>query len=266
MAIEVGADLWHMHSVEWATQSFKPEEMPAAFWLQPKADSWTNVNKYGKRFRDESFSFAHSKRRPDIFNYSENIKGDADFPNSNWFLVFDEKVRQAGPIVLTERWKGAPRFITYNDSREIYTWSNDNRPEIERGWVKTADSIGGLARIIGVDPPELQRTISNYNQYCVQRLDTEYKRIPDTLVPVDTPPYYAMECVMGIINTQGGPKRNSKSQVVGALGGNPIPRLYAGGEFGSIWNILYPGGCNLSECIVSGLISSRNAMSEARWE
>ena len=75
-----------------------------------------------------------------------------------------------------------------------------------------------------------------------------------------------MECVLGIINTQGGPRRNAQGQVVRALDGLPIPRLYAGGEFGSIWNFLYPGAANLSECIVSGLISGRNAAGETPWE
>ena len=48
--------------------------------------------------------------------------------------------------------------------------------------------------------------------------------------------------------------------------GSPIPRLYSGGEFGSIWGFLYPGACNLPECIVSGIISGENAAKEVPWD
>jgi len=92
-----------------------------------------------------------------------------------------------------------------------------------------------------------------------------FHRNPDSLVPIDNSPYYAVECVVTICNTQGGPRRNVKSQVVSAYDGSPIPRLYAGGEFGSIFSLLYPGACNLSECIVSGLISGQNAAKETSW-
>ncbi len=267
MAVAVGADLWHMNAIEWATQGFKPDEIPAAFWLQPKAQSWININKYGRRFRDESTSLVHAKSRLPVFDFTtDSATGEVDWPNSTWYLVFDEKVRQAGPVVLTERSIGSPPFITYNSSREIYTWSRDNSAEISRNWIRKADSVSGLAAEIGVAPAALQETVDKYNGYCRAALDPEYGRQPETLVPVDTPPYYALECVVGIVNTQGGPRRNARSQAVSALDGSAIPRLYAGGEFGSIWGFLYPGACNLSECIVSGLLCGRHAVAEAPWD
>jgi len=60
-------------------------------------------------------------------------------------------------------------------------------------------------------------------------------------------------------NTQGGPRRNSKAQVLRA-DGFPIPRLYSAGELGSIYGMLYPGsGGNLAECIAFGRIAGENA-------
>jgi len=81
------------------------------------------------------------------------------------------------------------------------------------------------------------------------------------LTPIDVPPYYSMDCTVGIINTQGGPRRNAKGQVMDPYG-EAIPRLYAAGECGSVYGFLYPGGCNLPECIVSGVIAGRNAVAE----
>ncbi len=267
MVSAVGADLWHMNAIEWATQGFKPDEIPAAFWLQPKGQSWINVNRYGRRFRDESTSLVHAKSHLPIFDFTvDNTTGEIDWPNSTWYLVFDEKVKKAGPVVLTERSRGSPPFVTYNSAREIYTWSQDNSAEISRNWIRKADSLYKLANEIEVAPAALQETIDNYNEYCRAASDPKYHRKPETLVPIDTSPYYALECVVGIINTQGGPRRNANSQVVSALDGSPISRLYAGGEFGSIFGFLYPGACNLSECIVSGLLSGRHAVAEVPWD
>jgi succinate dehydrogenase/fumarate reductase flavoprotein subunit len=79
--------------------------------------------------------------------------------------------------------------------------------------------------------------------------------------PIDTPPYYAIECAVNVVNTQGGPRRNAKCQVMNPYGSS-IPRLYAGGEFGSIWGFLYPGAGNLPECLISGIIAGRQALAE----
>jgi succinate dehydrogenase/fumarate reductase flavoprotein subunit len=267
MAIDVGADLWHMNGIEYSTHAFKADAFPCAFWLQPKGRSWIHVNRSGRRFHGESdLNYGHTKKFVHIFDFIETPSWTiADWPNSPWYMIFDEKVRQAGPICLTERLSGASPFITYNSARELYTWSSGNHAEIESHWIKKAAGVAELADQINVDAAGLQETIIRYNGSCASGLDGEFGRAPESLVAIDTPPYYAIECCMGIINTQGGPRRNAKSQILGAYDGSPIPRLYGGGEFGSLWSFLYPGGMNLVECITSGVICGRNAVAEDFW-
>lgn len=66
-------------------------------------------------------------------------------------------------------------------------------------------------------------------------------------------------------NTQGGPKKNARAQVVDS-NDRPIPRLYAVGELGSIYGFLYPTtGGNLCEMIVFGRIAGQNAVREEPW-
>jgi succinate dehydrogenase/fumarate reductase flavoprotein subunit len=268
MAMDVGADLWHMNGIEYSTHAFKADEFPCAFWLQPKARSWIHVNRSGKRFHGESdLNYGHTKKFVHIFDFIDTpMWAIADWPNAPWYMIFDNKVRQAGPICLTERLSGASPFITYNSSRELYKWSSDNQVEIDRHWIKKGASVAELAAQIHVDAAGLQETISRYNGYCASSLDEEFERAPESLVALDAPPYYAIQCCMGIINTQGGPKRNAKSQILGAYDGSAIPRLYGGGEFGSLWSFLYPGGMNLVECITSGVICGRHAMQEDVWD
>ena len=77
-------------------------------------------------------------------------------------------------------------------------------------------------------------------------------------------PYYAVELSPSMINTQGGPRRNEKAEVL-KPDGTPIPRLYSAGELGSIYSYLYQGTGNIGECLVFGRIAGRNAAAEARW-
>ena len=67
-----------------------------------------------------------------------------------------------------------------------------------------------------------------------------------------------------LINTQGGPRRNAKGQIL-QPNGSPIPRLYSAGELGSIYSFLYQGGGNIGECMAFGRISGRNAAAERHW-
>ena len=84
------------------------------------------------------------------------------------------------------------------------------------------------------------------------------------LAPIAQPPFYAIEISPCFINTQGGPRRNEKGQIV-RPDGNPIRRLYSAGELGSIFGYLYQGGGNLGECMAFGRISGRNAAAEKPW-
>ena len=45
-----------------------------------------------------------------------------------------------------------------------------------------------------------------------------------------------------------------------------IPGLYACGEMGSFFGMLYNGGGNLSESMAMGRIAGRNAAAEEPWE
>jgi len=72
---------------------------------------------------------------------------------------------------------------------------------------------------------------------------------------------YAAEFVPAFANTQGGPRRNAKAQVLDT-NRKPIPRLYSGGELGAIYSWGYQDGGNILECIVFGHIAGEQVASE----
>jgi succinate dehydrogenase/fumarate reductase flavoprotein subunit len=250
MAQEVGADLWHMSGVSCGIGYKFPEyDMPIGIGI--RTPEYIYVDQNGKRFIDEAGTDMHAM----AFEFSHLDHKTLTYPRIPAYLIFDESTRESGPLI--SRCPGA--IIDY------YQWSKDNRAEIERGWIKTEKTIRDLAPRIGLRPEVLQETVSRYNMYCIGGYDPEFGRRQETLRPIARPPFYAIAVWPCLLNTQGGPKRNARAQVLGVYG-EPIKRLYSAGELGSIFNILYPGAGNVSECLSFGRIAGRNAAGEKPWD
>ena len=120
---------------------------------------------------------------------------------------------------------------------ERYEWSEDNSAELAKGWIRKADSIAALASIVGLDPAALGNTVRRWNSSCETERDAEFGRRL-LLAPIAEAPFYAVELSPSMLNTQGGPRRNEKAQIV-RPDGSPIPRLFSAGELGSIYSYLY---------------------------
>ena len=134
--------------------------------------------------------------------------------------------------------------------------------ELQKGWIVRGETVAELASSISVPPAILENTVQLWNRYCEAGNDSDFGRNPLELVPLDRPPFYAIKLFPGGSNTLGGPRRSSKAQVVNPFS-EPIPGLYAAGECGSIFGMLYPaGGGNLAECIAFGRIAAENAVRE----
>jgi succinate dehydrogenase/fumarate reductase flavoprotein subunit len=68
-----------------------------------------------------------------------------------------------------------------------------------------------------------------------------------------------------VSNTQGGPVRNARQQIVNTFG-EVIPRLYSVGELGSAMGFLYLAAANLSECVIGGRIAGRETARLVPWD
>jgi hypothetical protein len=174
------------------------------------------------------------------------------------FMIFDHTLFSAAPLYDKEPSHGWTQII------ERYDWSGDNRAELARGWIKQANNLTALASLIGLACAPLAETVQTWNQYCEAQEDLDFGRTL-MLAPIDTAPFYAVELSPAMLNTQGGPRRNEKGQIV-RPDGTPIPRLYSAGELGSIYSYLYQGTGNIGECLAFGRISAHHAMAETPWE
>jgi len=265
MALGVGADLWHMCCLEWGPFCAKAPSKRFGFAVgggleEAAAGNFIFVNKYGKRFMNERKSPVHRKEALEITRLDDKR---AEYPNLPSYMIFDETYRLKGPIVATQEYFelffGGP--VGYSMVHKVHEWSQDNNVEIEKEWIIKADTLKNLALKIKTDPQGLEETVRKFKEYASSGNDLEFGRPKATMAPIETPPFYAVEIGLSLINTQGGPKHNKHCQVLDPYD-KPIPRLYAAGELGSFFGFLYQGGNNFQEAWAFGRLAGKNAFSE----
>ncbi|MFC1905088.1 FAD-dependent oxidoreductase [Chloroflexota bacterium] len=253
MAMAVGADLWHMNSMAGPWYSLKVPEFPAILEILPLhfakefPGGMIVVGPDGKRFMDEKYKNTHGK----VIINGQWTKAPTPCP---MFMIFDHTLLSSTPFYDINLYHG------WNQILKVYDWSADNSAELAKGWIKKADTMAELARKIGLEPTALADTTSKWNAHCAGGEDVEFGRTR-MLSPIKDAPFYSMELSPAFVNTQGGPRRNTKAQII-RPDGSPIQRLYSAGELGSIHSYLYEGGGNIGECMAFGRISGRNAAVE----
>jgi predicted oxidoreductase len=99
-----------------------------------------------------------------------------------------------------------------------------------------------------------------YNEACRRGRDEELGRSAESLLELGGR-LYGVALWPCLLNTQGGPKRSPRGEIVDVWG-RIIKRLYGAGELGSIWGFLYQSGGNLGECLASGRMAGLRAASE----
>ncbi|MEG0376010.1 MAG: FAD-binding protein [Raoultibacter sp.] len=127
--------------------------------------------------------------------------------------------------------------------------------------VLQADSLEEIAEKTEMNAETLAKTVERFNFYVEQGEDWEFGRPVNTMETIGAGPYYAFPMIARILNTQGGPRRNAKAEVVDTEG-NPIPNLYSAGELGGLTGKNYQGATNMAECIIFGKIAGENAAQE----
>lgn len=258
IANELGADQWHFATTEWQGAALKgpTEKIGVALAFRRHKGSFVFVNRYGKNFINESMSITHRKG-PLAFTYFDHER--AEYPNLPFYGIFDENFIKGGPLYGLKNSK-----VGYASWQGLDEWSRNNRAEIEKGWIVKSESIKELAAKLGIDPLGLENTINQNNLDSREGRTNAFGRSSKYMAPIEGPPFYGVELCLSIINTQGGPKHNSRAQVL-EMESRPIPRLYKAGELGSFFGHLYQSGSNLPEALAFGRIAGQGAASESSW-
>lgn len=213
----------------------------AKLWPYPYLDNILHtaivVGPDGRRFVDEG--------RGGVF--VANMIAQLDDPLSS-AVVFDQGIWEAG-------------------GRQGIVAANPHLP-LAGGTMHKADTLEGLAQILGIDAAALKATVQAYNEAIAgNTLDKlaparrTTKHQPQAIVKA---PYYAIPACAGITNTFGGILINEHAQALAASGA-PIPGLYAaGGATGGLEGgpeIGYVGG--LVKAGVTGLRAAEHLCGKA---
>ncbi|WP_024796946.1 FAD-dependent oxidoreductase [Tomitella biformata] len=250
MAQKVGADLWHMDNMMTIT-GIDIGEAPGLYLALWAGQNYLFVSPEGRRFVDETASPRHGHIR-------RNGR-DEHFPLQPFHLVFDERMRLSGPLspsreTLPVGWKVL---------MDEHLWSADNSAEIESGLIRRADTIEGLAELIGVDAKTLGCTVVQYNEACESGRDDHFARPAETLSDVSEAPFYALAITPLLGWSSGGPRRDGKSQVVNTDGA-VIGGLYAAGEVSSTYSWRKDGGFHIADALAFGRVAGREAAGRAK--
>lgn len=183
------------------------------------------VNKYGKRFVDESANYDGFGMAFEEFDPALN-----EWTNIPAFIIFDDTYN--GPLG-----HAMPNLAKIaEEGLELPTY------------VEKFDTMEALAEAKGIDKENLLATVERFNGYCETGIDPEFHRGEPSwdkytcgnmqryedgelknpcMSPLEDGPFYVMELYPGMMQTKGGLVINEHAQVMN-VNGNPIPRLYAG--------------------------------------
>lgn len=283
MAQQIGAELWHMNSYAASSvgvRAISPDSRSCNV-PYPTGSDYIFVNGEGERYMYEETKDInrHGKQK------DKGVWPLVPMPTGSHMILG----AQAGAVDIL----GAIPYMTWPVI--MGEGLSTNKELIDAGIMFKADTIEELAEKLGYPAEKLADTLAKYNNaidagepdefgrgtevYASNLFDaaagtdaiagdehgTESLAIPAFDRQKLEAPFYGIEIALGLLNTQGGAKRDGKSQVLD-LSGNPIPRLFSAGEFGSIYAYMYNGGGNISEAVSTGRIAGQGAAALQPWD
>lgn len=150
----------------------------------------------------------------------------------------------------------------------------------QSGFLKKADSMAELARLIDVDPDQLQASVQRFNGFVDNNHDADFGRgaraydrwLGDPLQQpnpalgkIEQGPFYAVAVYPGDVSTYGGVVTDDKAQVL-REDGSAIEGLYACGvSTASMMGRSYPGaGASVGPSLTWGYIAAKEALTAQR--
>jgi len=255
MGLALGAALDLTDYACWGPTTVVPGEDRARMLVIEKSlPGGILVNKRGKRFVNEALPYV------DVVNamYANHETGAGCVPA---YLIFDAEFRRkypCGPLL---------------QRSQRPDWTLPKR--LKHEYLRKADTIDGLAPLLGIDAAGLRTTIAQFNEYARTGKDLEFHRGETVfdryygdatvqpnpcLAPIVTPPFYGVEAYPGDLGTMGGLKADAHARVVNESG-EVIPGLYAVGNCSaSAVGRTYPGpGSTLGPATTFAYIAARHA-------
>lgn len=220
MATKVGAALGNMSEAWWGPMAVLPDDVTdgrntgTLLRFERTGPGSIIVNRAGRRFVNEAHNYNDMTKAFHAFD-----PGSYSLANLPAHLVFDHRhLRSYG-------------FLSHRADQGLPSW------------LTRADTVEGLADLIGVSPSGLVGTIEEFNRNARAGSDPDFDRgvsaydrywgdaeaAHPALGPLDEPPFYAIEVVSGAIGTKGGIRTDEHGRALDSFDA-AIPGLYAAGN------------------------------------
>lgn len=149
----------------------------------------------------------------------------------------------------------------------------------EAGAVHRADTVAGLAELIGVPAETLRATVEEFNgsarsgvDHTFHRGESAYdryysdptRRPNPSLAPLQVAPFYAVRIVPGDLGTKGGLRTDARGRVL-RDDGSAVPGLYAAGNASAaVMGHTYAGpGATIGPAMTFGYLAAHDAADSA---
>jgi len=255
MAMAIGADLgnmseiWGQASLQIPGEEYDGRQLNRCSMVERSLPHVIIVNKQGKRFVNEAASYNDMLKSFWILD-----PNTCEYVNLPAWTIFDEQ---------------------YHENYAMLTFMPG---DISPPWLVRTDTLEELAQKTGIDLEGLKTTAKGFNEYAKEGVDHDFQRGKSVfdqywgdkdqkpnpnLGTIEKPPFYALPTYTGAIGTKGGPKINTKGQVV-HVSGKPIPGLYAAGNVtaGVSGPAYWGGGGTIGPAMLFGYICGINAAKE----
>lgn len=251
MAQEASADLANMSEAWVYPGAMVPGEesdgTPVSRWViaERTLPHSILVNRAGERFVNEGVNYNDMSKA--LYHFDPHRY---EYRNLPCWAVLDSQFRSKYPILT----------VTPGDP--------------DPDWLPSADSLPALAERLGIDGRRLEATVARWNDMARAGVDSDFNRgesayerwlgDPDTPHPnlgaIEQPPYYALPIDAHSAGTKGGPRTNTRGEVLDVRG-EVIPGLYAAGNAmaGVSGPGYYGGGGTIGLAMTWGYLCGINA-------
>jgi fumarate reductase flavoprotein subunit len=184
------------------------------------------VNKRGLRFIDEGYNLA-------FFAFGNAV---AMQPDGITYTLLDTNILRILEKQGLIRPGAASRanWLPVSAATPLPGLEREVQKQADKGELKIANSWDEIAAWMEADPAVLKATIDEYNAACDDKRDPVFAKDRRYLLPLRTPPFYAVKGHIGLCDTYGGIKINEQMEALNAED-NPIPGLFAAGSTTGCW-------------------------------
>lgn len=246
MAMEAGAATTDMNieMIYVLPNTDMVEPLPAVF-MQPNL----MVNKFGRRFINEE-EMQNTTFTGNAINIQKGSVG---------YTIFDSSILKG----YKKKGLDVTNFVHHPENLDEFDAVLDEQIAAKNPDVYKADSIEGLAEMLGIDAEALADTIDEYNDMC-DSYDEQFFKDRKFMKPIKKAPYYAGAFRPSGYGTLGGIKINDDCEVVNKEW-NKVPGLFACGTdtctiYGDSYMFLLPGN-TMGYCLNTGRFAGEAAAS-----